>query len=67
MKWTSARAWTRWSPTASGTQLGFDPETTLHDVRYGEEYGERTGVRLGVRDFRRRAAASISSAATRAR
>jgi L-fucose isomerase-like protein len=21
------------------TKLGFDPETTLHDVRYGEEYG----------------------------
>jgi hypothetical protein len=21
------------------TRLGFDPETTLHDVRYGEEYG----------------------------
>ena len=20
-------------------RLGFDPETTLHDVRYGEEYG----------------------------
>ena len=51
------------------TQLGFDPETTLHDVRYGETYcvnGNR-GIRLGVRDLRRRAAQRISSAATRAR
>ena len=37
-KWTNAPAWTRWSPTASGRELGFDPETTLHDVRYGESY-----------------------------
>ena len=38
--------------------LGYDPETTLHDVRYGEPYrGERArGVRLGLRDFGSRAA-----------
>ena len=26
----------RWSPTAIWRALGYDPETTLHDVRYGE-------------------------------
>jgi len=25
-------------PTGSGTELGFDPECTLHDVRYGERF-----------------------------
>ena len=34
--------------------LGLPPETTLHDLRCGEEYQRR--VRLGVRDFRRGAA-----------
>ena len=40
------------------TALGYAPETTLHDVRYGEPYRvERArGIRLGLRDFRRGAA-----------
>ena len=37
--------------------LGFDPETTLHDVRYGERTAERKRrIRLGVRNLGRRAA-----------
>ena len=33
--------WMRWSPTGCGMRLGLPPETTLHDVRYGEDYDGR--------------------------
>ena len=46
MKWTSAPGSMRWSPTACGTKLGFSPETTLHDVRWGRWYKGN-----GINDF----------------
>ena len=38
MKWMNAPVWTRWSRIASGPSWAIDPETTLHDLRYGEDY-----------------------------
>ena len=51
------------------TDLGIDPSTTLHDVRWGAPVaGERRGrLRLGVRDLGRGARVATSSAATAAR
>ncbi len=37
------------------TQLGFDPETTLHDMRYGEDYN---GEFVWVLEIQRRGAAA---------
>ena len=43
----SAPASTDWSPTASGRQLGFPPENTLHDLRWGRQFtGKVDGKKL---------------------
>ena len=47
------------------TRLGFDPETTLHDVRYGEAYERASSS--GSSRFRAPCRRSISSAGTPAR
>ena len=65
MKWTNARGSMRWSPTASGRELGFDPETTLHDVRYGEDVQRPSSS--GCSRFRARCRPNTSSADTQAR
>ena len=50
-------------------ELGFAPENTLHDVRWGEALLRRRRERfcLGIRDFRRGAARAPASAVTPAR
>ena len=45
------------------TELGYDPETTLHDVRYGEDYQRRSSSGCSRSAARRRR--STSSAAIR--